>query len=56
MSKEKGNSELEDRKTPVNQNKEIQPPQDLIEEIGGVDGPEPTRYGDWEKKGRCIDF
>lgn len=25
-------------------------------EIGGPIGPEPTRYGDWEKKGRCIDF
>lgn len=25
-------------------------------EIGGPEGPEPTRYGDWEKKGRCIDF
>ncbi len=25
-------------------------------EIGGPDGPEPTRYGDWEVKGRCIDF
>lgn len=25
-------------------------------EIGGQDGPEPTRYGDWEKKGRCTDF
>ncbi|MBY8966882.1 succinate dehydrogenase assembly factor 4 [Algiphilus sp.] len=25
-------------------------------EIGGRRGPEPTRYGDWEKKGRCIDF
>ena len=25
-------------------------------EIGGTDGPEPTRYGDWEHKGRCIDF
>jgi len=25
-------------------------------EIGGRDGPEPTRYGDWEKAGRCIDF
>jgi hypothetical protein len=25
-------------------------------EIGGRDGPEPTRYGDWEKRGRCIDF
>jgi hypothetical protein len=25
-------------------------------EIGGRDGPDPTRYGDWEKNGRCIDF
>jgi hypothetical protein len=25
-------------------------------EIGGRDGPDPTRFGDWEIKGRCIDF
>lgn len=25
-------------------------------ELGGRPGPEPTRYGDWEKNGRCIDF
>lgn len=25
-------------------------------EIGGPKGLEPTRYGDWEHKGRCIDF
>ena len=25
-------------------------------ESGGPTGPEPTRYGDWERKGRCIDF
>ncbi len=25
-------------------------------EVGGPQGPEPTRYGDWERKGRCIDF
>jgi len=25
-------------------------------EIGGRTGLEPTRYGDWEFKGRCIDF
>ncbi len=31
-------------------------PQGLPKEIGGRDGPEPTRYGDWEKNGRCIDF
>lgn len=25
-------------------------------EYGGPKGKEPARYGDWEKKGRCIDF
>jgi hypothetical protein len=25
-------------------------------EIGGRKGLDPTRYGDWEKDGRCIDF
>lgn len=25
-------------------------------EIGGPKGLEPTRYGDWEKNGRCSDF
>jgi len=25
-------------------------------EIGGREGLDPTRYGDWEKNGRCIDF
>jgi hypothetical protein len=25
-------------------------------EIGGPKGPEPTRYGDWERNGRCVDF
>ncbi len=27
-----------------------------VEEIGGPTGPEPTRYGDWERKGICSDF
>ena len=25
-------------------------------EVGGPSGPEPTRYGDWERKGICYDF
>jgi len=25
-------------------------------EVGGREGPDPTRYGDWEKSGRCVDF
>ncbi len=29
---------------------------DRPKEIGGRKGPDPTRYGDWEKGGRCIDF
>ncbi|XP_053266782.1 succinate dehydrogenase assembly factor 4, mitochondrial isoform X1 [Pleuronectes platessa] len=28
----------------------------LTKEKGGPRGPEPTRYGDWERKGRCVDF
>ena len=28
----------------------------LPKEKGGPEGPEPTRYGDWEKGGRCSDF
>ena len=28
----------------------------LAEEHGGPRGPEPTRFGDWEKKGLAIDF
>ncbi len=30
--------------------------QPLPTELGGRDGPEPVRYGDWEKKGIAIDF
>lgn len=26
------------------------------QEVGGRKGPEPTRYGDWEKDGRAVDF
>jgi len=29
---------------------------ELPTEVGGRKGLEPTRYGDWEKDGRCIDF
>lgn len=28
----------------------------IPKEIGGQQGPEPTRYGDWEKKGIASDF
>lgn len=30
--------------------------QDLPPELGGRNGPEPVRYGDWERKGLAVDF
>jgi len=35
---------------------ETKVPEQKPGEIGGPKGPEPTRYGDWEFKGRCSDF
>jgi hypothetical protein len=35
---------------------ELEPAVERRREIGGPAGPEPTRYGDWERAGRCIDF
>ena len=29
---------------------------DLPKELGGRDGPDPVRFGDWEKKGIAVDF
>ena len=29
---------------------------ELPKELGGRDGPEPVRYGDWEKNGIAVDF
>ena len=42
----------------IDENKKLEQasPVELQKEIGGPKGPEPTRYGDWEKRGRCIDF
>lgn len=31
-------------------------PDKLPRELGGRDGPEPVRYGDWERKGIAVDF
>lgn len=33
-----------------------EPVAELPKELGGRDGPEPVRYGDWEKKGIAVDF
>ncbi len=37
-------------------NKKTKPVGDTPVEIGGPKGAEPTRFGDWERNGRCIDF
>lgn len=36
--------------------KKAEKAKELPTELGGRDGPEPVRYGDWEKKGIAIDF
>ena len=46
-----GKTKLVANDTPIDLIKE-----DSATEIGGPAGPEPTRFGDWEKNGRCSDF
>ena len=45
---------IQDKKTDNSKVKKDTPKK--VKEIGGRKGPEPTRYGDWEKNGRCVDF
>ncbi len=49
-----------DKKTEAVENKEDKTTDTKLpkkkKEIGGTDGPEPTRFGDWEKKGIASDF
>ena len=48
----------ESRATPAKEagQAEAQKPSEKPKELGGPSGPEPTRYGDWERKGICVDF
>jgi len=48
-------SEPVDNSSPVDEDS-AQPGEQQPAEYGGPKGKEPTRYGDWEKNGRCIDF
>ena len=51
------NPSLDDAKTDdVGESKPTSSDNDAPQEVGGQKGPEPTRFGDWEKNGRCIDF
>jgi len=36
--------------------KSVPDPPKRPREVGGPSGPDPTRFGDWERGGRCIDF
>lgn len=36
--------------------KKPKPAKKPVKELGGPKGPEPTRYGDWERKGIVSDF
>lgn len=42
--------------SPNNVNEDKKDDSPTLQEYGGSQGLEPTRYGDWEKNGRCIDF
>ena len=49
--------ESADKATPTAEPQEQPGDQEKVpDEYGGPKGKEPTRYGDWEKNGRCIDF
>src|SRR5579859_7908004 len=42
--------------TPIESKSPVPPANARPAEIGGPAGPEPTRFGDWERNGRCTDF
>ena len=46
------NAPLADRPTSAEAQRQVAQPR----EVGGRDGLDPTRFGDWEVRGRCIDF
>ena len=41
---------------PVPASRSEKDPATESEEFGGRGGADPTRFGDWEKDGRCVDF
>ncbi len=53
MPKDTEKASMEETESPAAEDQQADYPPT---EIGGRDGPEPTRFGDWEKDGRCIDF
>ena len=59
MSDKKIESSLQDAETQAQEQESTTLPEQQEarpQEINGPRGPEPTRYGDGESKGRCVDF
>lgn len=60
ISKTEKLEELEEGKHPYQEKEPLEAFPDNVNpktgEVGGPRGPEPTRYGDWERKGRVSDF
>ena len=49
-------TKLNEEKEQNNTKDKLNENENIPKEQGGPKGPEPTRYGDWEKAGRCSDF
>ena len=41
---------------PVEPEPELDPSEPPVPEVGGRSGPDPVRYGDWERGGVAVDF
>ncbi len=52
----KNKAQIDDSKPDSDTDQAEVEPAERPKEIGGRGGLDPTRYGDWEKAGRCIDF
>ena len=55
-NKSRKNPETDETQDADNSAKAAREGVEPAKEIGGADGPDPTRYGDWEMNGRCVDF
>jgi len=47
---------MDNKKDNISQEKNLPKEKEMPKEIGGVKGLEPTRYGDWQHKGKVTDF
>jgi len=50
------NKKDNDKQSETNIKSSVKNNKQTSKEHGGREGPDPTRFGDWEKGGRCIDF